>query len=186
VETNRARVTLHPTTFLTTFSNMPSTPNIRAPLLDIISNRRAGTELSPHTRSVIIGMKLGGKNGVQIADELKLPRSTVYNTINQSSNRDANQSKPRSGQPKRYTARDERRVLRIVQQNPKMTWRAVMTALNLNVSKRTLQRILEEHGISKCLPKAPNFDRGSRTAEKSLGKSKPTLDGGIMAQDVAE
>jgi transposase len=132
---------------------MRATPDIRAPLLEITSNRRAGTELSPHIRSVIIGMKLGGKNGVQIADALKLPRSTVYKTINEFSERDENQSKPRSGAPKRYTACDERRLLRLIQQNPKMTWNAVTTALNLAISKRTLQQILEEHGISKWLAK---------------------------------
>jgi transposase len=128
---------------------MRHTPDLRAPLLEITSNGRARTELSPHIRNVIIGMKLGGKNGAQIAEELKLPRSTVYRTINLSSDRDANQSKPRSGRPKRCTTRDERRVLRLVQKNPKMTWHAVVAAHDLAVSKRTLQRILEENGISK-------------------------------------
>src|ERR1700743_3125633 len=113
---------------------MRATPDIRAPLLEITSNRKAGTELSPHIRSVIIGMKLAGKNGVQIADALKLPQSTVYKTIDQFSERNENQSKPRSGAPKRYTERDERRVLRLVRQNPKMTWGGVVGALAFRIS----------------------------------------------------
>jgi hypothetical protein len=132
---------------------MPLSANLRVPLLEITSNRRAGSELSPHIRSTIVGMKIGGQNGSQIARTLNLPQSTVYKTIDLALQRDANQSQSRSGAPAKYTIRDERRLLRFVRLNPKKTWRQVVEAIQLGVSKRTHQRMLNKYHITKWLAK---------------------------------
>jgi hypothetical protein len=134
--------------------------------MEITLNRRAGTELSPYIRSNIIGMKLSGQNGVTIAQDLHLPKSTVYKTINLSLQRVANQSKPRSGRPPKYDIRDERRVLRLVRQYPKMMWRHIVLALDLGLSKRTHQRILKKHNITKWLVKKRPFLTPAHTAHR--------------------
>jgi transposase len=128
---------------------MSDSLNSRAVLREISANCTPNHELSPHIRSIIIGLALGGENASRIARRLKLPRTTVRDQINHYQDRDANQSKPRSGRPKSYGVRDERRVLRLVRQNPKMTWHHLQESLDLAISKRTYQRLLAKHGIRK-------------------------------------
>jgi len=39
------------------------------------------TELTETERGKILGLRMGNKNGIEIAKILKLPKSTVYDTI---------------------------------------------------------------------------------------------------------
>jgi hypothetical protein len=112
---------------------MPNSLNSRAMLAEISANYTPGKELSPSTRNIIIGLALGGENPSQIARQLKLPRSTVCDQITLWDSRDQCQSQPRSGRPKVYDARDERRIIRLVCQNPKLTWQKTMESLNLAI-----------------------------------------------------
>jgi transposase len=132
---------------------MNNSTNLEAHLLEITQNHKPGTELSPYIRSLIVGMSLAGKKPVEIAEKLKLKKSTVSKTIKSFPERHLNQSKPRSGRPNVCSERDKRRILRLVHQNPKITWPALKKALGLEISKRTYQRILAEHKISKWLAK---------------------------------
>jgi hypothetical protein len=128
---------------------MRATPNKTSILSEIHASYTPGKELSPHIRSIIIGLSLADKNATDISRSLQIPRTTVQRTIDLYTSRDANKSIRRSGRPKLYNGRDERRILRLVRQNPKIRWRDVMHKLDLGISKRSFQRLLQKHGIRK-------------------------------------
>lgn len=47
------------------------------------------------------------------------------------------QSLSRSGRPKKHSAYDERHILRIIRQNPKITYQQFQEDLNLDISRAT-------------------------------------------------
>lgn len=86
-----------------------------------------------------------------------MPKSTVQDTIFKASERTNQQSAPRSGRPRQYTARDERYLLRVVRENPKYTYRKLKDHTKLNFSRKTLWRILHRNGITNWRAKKRPF-----------------------------
>jgi Transposase/DDE superfamily endonuclease len=132
---------------------MDRATNLQLILTETSVNRTPNTELSPHIRSVIIGMHIAGQNASQIARILKLPGATIRDQIRLFPQRHANQSLPRSGHPRVYTDRDERRILRIIRKEPKIRWRCLKLTTGLDISLWTFKRLLKRHGIRKWLSK---------------------------------
>jgi transposase len=121
---------------------------LRTPLGPRSGNSRGGPELTPYARGKIIGAAESGKSPSCIATSQKLSRSTIYHTIYADPERNEGQSKPRSGRPKLYTDRDERRILRQVRLYPKCTYADVRRACAVTLCDTTLKTILGKHGIS--------------------------------------
>ena len=90
----------------------------RTPLQQISGNRRVHRELTPNLRGIIEGHYRSGLTYGQIAEELKIPRTTVQFTIQQLPQRLHGFSKPRSGRLRKTTVRTMRRVIRYIQQHP--------------------------------------------------------------------
>ena len=84
----------------------------RRPLADIPVNRAPYTELSNDTKQRLLGRALAGQSGDEIATAELLPKTTINTSISKAIIRGTIANKPRSGQPKKYTDRDERRILR--------------------------------------------------------------------------
>jgi len=132
---------------------MERATNLRLILMETSVNRIPRTELSPHIRGVIIGMHIGGKNPSEIARILRLPRRTVRDQIHRFPQRHANQSRPRSGRPRAYTERDERRILRLIRREPKIRWRCLKLTTDIDISLRTFKRLLKRLHVRKWLSK---------------------------------
>ena len=132
---------------------MDRATNLRLILMETSVNRIPNTELSPHIRSVIIGMHIAGQNPSQIARILHLPRRTIRDQIRLFPLRHANQSLPRPGQPRVYTDRDERRIIRLIRRESKIQWRCLKLTTNIDISLRTFKRLLKKHHIRKWLSK---------------------------------
>jgi len=134
----------------------------RQPLGEISgnSNQRGGIpgrfELTPNWRSHIVGRVAGGQSPHSIADDLNIPPSTIYSTLNKADLRYENETLHRSGRPKIVSESLRRRVLREVRANPKIRYKNLRLNLGLDgkaISRSTLYRMLKEEGITNWLAK---------------------------------
>jgi transposase len=121
----------------------------RRVLSEISGNAIHRKELSPATRGKIIGKAEEGASQRKISRDLTIAKSTIADTIKHAPERQHQQSKKRLGRPTKWNTRDERRILRIVRKSPKREWKDVLNDLDRQFSKRTLQRVLRKHNITK-------------------------------------
>jgi len=121
---------------------------IRTPLGPRSGNARRGPELTPYARGRIVGAARAGISPAQIARDENRSYSTITSTLELDLQRDEGESKPRSGRPKLYTDRDERKILRQVRLYPKCTYEDVRRACVVTLCDTTLKTILKKHGIS--------------------------------------
>jgi transposase len=147
----------------------PSTPlrlidaNIRSPR----------TELSPYLRGQIAAYTDAGLTPTQIKHKLSLPKSTIQTTIQRDKDRDKGNSKPRTGRTSCYTPDDERRMLRIVRKEPKITCKALKSQIGLRISTTTIKRIFCKHGIAKWrAAKRPTYIDAKNCGKKALIRVK--------------
>src|SRR5438067_9838041 len=110
-------------------------------------------ELSDFERGKIIGASDAGENQSQISRRYGFPRTTVQSVLtNPNPDRSA-----RTGRRKSLDERDERRILREIRKNPKISYLKLYEACNLEVSYSTFYCILKEHEISNWVTKKRPF-----------------------------
>jgi len=124
---------------------------MRTPLASISGNRRRHGELSPYERGFIAGQVAAGASKTSIASSLSCHRNTIDYTLQKSTSRENGESLPRSGQPKSYTERDERSILRIIRTNPKITLKKLKEEVEGDFSRWTLARIFDKYNIKKWM-----------------------------------
>jgi len=93
----------------------------------------------------------------QIRDELGLPRSTVRSIIQRAQKSEAFtfESAPRSGRPKKTSARDNRHLVRVADTNTIETLFAFATPSKSRqqLGRNTIRKILKNAGKSKRKPR---------------------------------
>ena len=119
----------------------------RRPLGYIPANRAPHTELSNDTKQRLLGRALAGQSGDDIAAAESLSKSTVNTSLHKAITRGTTANKPRSGQPKKYTPQDERRVVRYVRYHPKWTYSELEKEIGLDLHPNTYRSILQRYGI---------------------------------------
>jgi transposase len=130
----------------------------RKPLATLPVNRLPNHELSDDTKQRLYGRALAGQSTRQIAAEEQLQEVTVYHAINRISKRQTIADTPRSGRSQVYTARDERMILRVARQNPKLTYNELKQETGLDLNHDTILRILRNAGmINWCSKKRPKL-----------------------------
>ena len=93
------------------------------PVLSEISiniNRRK--ELSLSKRVKLVTASEWGGSLPELVALYSTPKTTIWNTIQKSEQRENEASLPRSGRPKKFTDRDYRLLLRMVRLQPKLTY----------------------------------------------------------------
>lgn len=125
----------------------------RTPLAPISGNKPRGNELSQYMRGKIEFAAEIGAPRAEIAKTLNLPLTTVKYTLSKASQRHNGESLPRSGRPKEYSERDERAIVRIARRNPRIKYRDLILQAGIDLYRKTIYRILCEHGIKKWLAK---------------------------------
>jgi hypothetical protein len=92
-------------------------------ILGIINgNKGVGNKLTPNQRGKIEGVIAVGANFTQAAQMVDCTRQSARKTVLLTPKRHDGYSKPRSGRPKEWDARFERRVVRTVRIHPKITY----------------------------------------------------------------
>jgi transposase len=119
----------------------------RSPLGPISANIPRGKELTPHTRAKVTTLREEGISIREIAERTKISENTVKWTLKSEPRRNAGITPKRTGRPRSYTERDQRSILRFVQNNPKSTYVDIRQNLHIDLSHDTFQRILNSVGI---------------------------------------
>lgn len=120
-----------------------------------------GKELSPQLRSRICELKKVGFKPTRIHKMYpEVPLSTIKTTIRAEARRENNVSRPRTGAPRKLTDEDRDRIRDLVSQNPHITNRALLDAMDNKIKIKTLQNLLKEMGARRWLQKrGPDADR---------------------------
>jgi transposase len=135
---------------------------IRVSLAPISSNTRIGCQLSKTDRNRIYGALDAGVRPSDVAARLNLNPNTVRTTKLRRPTRPLDGDvKPRSGRPRKLSGRDQRRLLRTIREEPKLTYSQVIKRLGFDISRSTYQRVLIRYNIRKWLAKKrPDLTEG--------------------------
>jgi len=87
------------------------------------------TELTETKRGKILGLRMGNKNGIEIAKILKLPKSTVYDTIKRYEDSENLKSKTRGGRPKILNQENRKKLKEIALRNNHSTLKQIQQKL---------------------------------------------------------
>ena len=125
----------------------------RRALQPLSLNRVAGTELSLEHKHVLYGRARAGESAGEIAIAEALPKSTVQKVLRQGTTTGSLALATRVGRPKIHNDRDDRKILRIIRINPKITYAGLRREAGLEFSRSTYYRILRANGITNWLSK---------------------------------
>jgi transposase len=110
----------------------------------ISGNRRRNCEFSPVQRSAICAKISEGKSYRAVATEFNTSPSTAHAIFKRWKNDHTVDPKPRKGRPKKLTPAEVRYITIMIKKNRRITWNALVGAMNGQVSRRTLQRALQK------------------------------------------
>ena len=125
----------------------------RLPLAPLNSNVNRRKELPSAQRAKIVAEAQSGHKPAETAELLNIPISTVKTTLQRDPERNNHLSNPQTGRPRCYTDRDERTLLRVCRANPNYTHEQLLQRSGVICSKKTMQRILKNHGITTRIAK---------------------------------
>lgn len=119
---------------------MPTLDEIGAKLT---AGRDKTQELSDVARAAILGAVAGGANQAAIATAFGTSRQTVSKIVQRFKSSGTLESKPRSGRPEIFTARDKRHILQAVKRQPGTTTSQLVKSVG--GSRSTVFRLLAEN-----------------------------------------
>lgn len=109
-------------------------------------------QISMDTKKIIINLKNDGKSLSEIAEIVKRPRSSVQYVIQQFKKTKTIANKPRSGRPRKIDHRLEKRIVRSVNENPKISACVIAGNLKstdgLTVDPQTVRNCLKRNGYN--------------------------------------
>ncbi len=116
-----------------------------------MATRRRGPELSPQLRSRLCELRSFGLSFPRIhAVHRDIPLSTIKTTCYREANRVNNQSKQRSGAPRKLSDEQRDHFYNLaVHQNPHIKNRELVDKIDETVKKRSIQRLFREMGRRK-------------------------------------
>jgi transposase len=106
-------------------------------------------ELSPNTRSRVVSARDYGIRYSEISEKENLIPSTCRSVFKNAKNQASCKTRPRTGRPRKLTPRDERRIMRQIAIEPKITAAQLRAQVAPYVSQKTIYRFLKESGIQK-------------------------------------
>ena len=131
-----------------------------------------GRPLAVDVAGQVIGLWRAGHSYRHIADELNIHRNTVYGVVKRYNQRRTVVPRKSTGRRKLTTPRDDRSLIRIVQQNRRMTvpqlrqeWQR---RTNVNVSESTVTKRLKSSGyIARRLVKVPKLTIAAKRTRRT-------------------
>ncbi|KAG2417894.1 hypothetical protein HFD88_000993 [Aspergillus terreus] len=151
-----------------------STPNEGTPNSSTpdTSRKRRRPELSEYDRGVICGMRLAGASLNEISRKLNTSRSTVQYTIKKQEAREAGKSQKRSGRPHIISPEAEDHIVRLLEADHAVTYKAIREAVNLTASDETIRRVFKKRGLAH-LREQMNPEGQGRRVSSSMYTVRP-------------
>jgi len=107
----------------------------------------------------------------KISNLLSIPESTVRGIIKRNQNSTTPIKNKRTGRPRKLSEREERYILRIVRQEPKLTYTELEAKLRFHISRKTYYRILKRYGIiNRLAKKRPHLEEDHAKARLAWAK----------------
>lgn len=129
-------------------------PRIPLPVLEesispdeIEAERIPRKEYSPHRRTQIITAHKSGVPAATIAELHGISKGCVHAVIKRYKHRNGAENAPRSGRPPKLGECEVRKVLRLIADNPYITYKDMIQQAQLQCTARTLKRHLEKKGV---------------------------------------
>jgi transposase len=116
-------------------------------------DRKKRPQLTPYERGQIVQAARDGQSSRQIAKSWNRDQSTISRTVRNASQRTQGHSLPRSGRPRCWSAREQRRIVRLIRRKPFWSYKRIQRELRLKISVTTIHRIIQPLGIKKWLAK---------------------------------
>lgn len=126
----------------------------------ISGNRQKKQGFSPVQRAAIYAKISEGKSYRVVATEFNTSPSTAHDIFKRWKTNQTFESKPRKGRPKKLTPAEVRYITIIIKTDRRITWNALVGAMNGRISRRTLQRALQREfrrkwKVMKRIPISP-------------------------------
>ena len=99
-------------------------------------------QITPRKCSIIVQYHKDGRSVREIAETLKLAKSTVQNCIQRFKTTGSGESRPRSGRPRVTDKRHDSRMKRLVLMNPSLSSSDIKESMQSPASTRTIRRRL--------------------------------------------
>ena len=147
---------------------------------------KPNTELLPTTRAQIVALKNAGHTGKAIAAQLRLSPFTVYSTIRRWKQTGSYSARPRSGRPEKLTARDKRRIVKVVKSKEHRfdsTLKLIAhirNNLGVSVGVGLFKQVIAEQGIH-CFVAAKKPLLSARNAKIRLAFAKEHLNDSLAS-----
>ena len=113
-------------------------------------------EHSEDLRKRVVACHMNGEGYDKISKKLNLPRSTVRAIIKKYSSEGHVKNKTGRGRKRVLSERDERKIVRYVNQNPRATAKEIVDTQctsGVSVSRQTVGRTLKRAGLKACRPR---------------------------------
>ncbi|KAI4888607.1 hypothetical protein NFI96_004255 [Prochilodus magdalenae] len=129
--------------------HLPTTSNTHTPNSTMVKRK----ELSEDTRNRIVDLHQAGKTESAIGKQLDVKKSTVGAIIRKWKTYKTTTNLPRSGAPRKISARGVKMITRTVRKNPRTTRGDLVNDLQeagTNVTKATISNTLRRQGLRSC------------------------------------
>lgn len=127
-------------------------------------------ELTPFERGQVIGMCKAGKNRLTISNVLKIPKSTVRDTINRYAISQNGTSEKRSGRPRALNDNDQQQLRNILKENNRLTLaetqQKFQDSQNKIVSEKTIRKNLHQLGLHSRIAASKPFLNESQRVKR--------------------
>jgi transposase len=115
-------------------------------------------QITPRKCSIVVQYHKDGRSVRDIAETLKLPKSTVQNCVMRFKTTGSVESRPRSGRPRITDMRHDNRMKRLVLSNPSLTSNEIKENMQSPASTRTIRRrLVTEFGLRSRRPAKKPF-----------------------------
>jgi transposase len=104
-------------------------------------------EYSPHKRTRIIVSLEAGLTPKEVAAREGIPVGSIRGIRSRYKKQTSAKSLPRSGRPPLLGERDKRHLLRLITENPTVTYKELLAHTGLTCSTVTLKRYLKANGV---------------------------------------
>ncbi|KAI4871270.1 hypothetical protein NFI96_019798, partial [Prochilodus magdalenae] len=129
--------------------HLPTTSNTHTPNSTMVKTK----ELSEDTRNRIVDLHQAGKTESAIGKQLDVKKSTLGAIIRKWKTYKTTTNLPRSGAPRKISARGVKMITRTVRKNPRTTRGDLVNDLQeagTNVTKATISNTLRRQGLRSC------------------------------------
>lgn len=137
----------------------------------LTANHKRNTEWSIEAKGAMIGMRIAGMSQRAVAAEMKTDHKVVAKVEKTFTETGHVENKPRSGRPWALNRVERRYILRLIRKDRRISWNALVSAVDDRVCLRTIRRVVSFHYKRKWKTmKRPNITKENAAARRQFAR----------------